>query len=324
MYKPLYTDINFEKISLVTKYNNIIEACVTMASPHLQDYKDKTYNVHLTLSLIFYTSNLVITEKNNITNETKNLTILKLDKLRHMHDNMFITDNYIIISLLSIYFDLTLMNAIQTSFGKAAFNFIKYDDEDIKYIIISRKTGKIIKSYKTNHDDYYSHIVNGFEKDGLIYLYKCTINQKFPYNEYYMDYMKSDEYFLTSTYLSCTTIDIKNNKITFQKINNEIVDYPRIDQTLCGKYFTYTYCLGSVSRKYRDAIMKINVHTGQVEKVFYKKNIIPYEVNIVTANNSNNKYVMFYAYDMDEHNGYFYITDIDLKDKIKLKDIFIL
>lgn len=209
------------------------------------------------------------------------IATIKSDHFFYMH-SFSITENYIIlfktpyrINQWKIMLGMTLAESFYWQEGVPAY-----------FIFIHRHTKEIIEIETDPFS--YLHSVNAFEKGNEVIIDLVSYDKGNPYNQFYLDNLKSDNPKLLKPNMSRFVINSQKKQCKKEILTENFVEFPRIYyKAKNGLKYEYVYSILMEGRDlFSNAIQKLNVHSGDI-KIWRKHNYYTSEPIFVAKKESS-------------------------------------
>ena len=271
------TLFDYDTLNVISRiYTNYLgnEFILGDTAPHI--ITDKNGDIYMTIVSYIAVSLYIIRIKKN-SEKREVITVLPLD-YAYVNHSYHCTENYVVVNFTPYYANTGISNFINGLLRGVSTLFAwNYNDETNKYIIINKKTGEIIKSYKVkNEKTTFFHTINAYEKKNKLHLYKSEyISNKNIFNTLLITTLFSDRYQQETTRLTETIIDTKIDKIYINNYNkNFITEFAQVNpnyktvpnryiytpSTICEKTFTSIVCVDIIKKKIITRWDNVNIH----------------------------------------------------------------
>lgn len=246
------------------------------------------------------------------------IATIKSDYFFYMH-SFGITENYIIllktpyrINQWKIMLGMTLAESFYWQEGAAA-----------SFILIDRHTKEITEIEADPFS--YLHSVNAFEKGNEVIVDLVTYKKGNPYNQFYLDNLRSEKPKLLKANMSRFVINSQKKRCQREILTDNFVEFPRIDyEAKNGIEYQYVYSILMEGEDlFSNAIQKLNVHTGHI-KIWRKSGYYTTESIFVAkkeAKLEDEGVLLFIAYNSVTQNSSLFI--LDAQTMVETAEVFL-
>lgn len=200
-------------------------------------YADEINNTYIGLSVSYKNqrygevSYTVYSIDNTLTQKT--ISVIHRNELRYMH-TFCVTQNYIILIFCPL-----IAQTNNVSLGITAFikNFTWMPEKNTEFLVIDRKSGKLIKKYSLG-SFFCLYQINAFEDNGKIILDLATYHDSEILTNYYVNRLKIEP----QQSAIATRYTLSEHEIVWSEIiNRQPIDYVAINSNYIGKKYDYIY-----------------------------------------------------------------------------------
>lgn len=185
----------------------------------------------------------------------------------YMH-SASMTENYIVVMLAPVQIKFLTL-AVSMCLGDA---INVPDGEEVKYVVVSRKTGGVVKTYSSEFL-FAMHSVNAFEKDGdLILDLCCTLNVD-EISTADMSPVRDKKLEIDASLFRCTLHDIASDigkaQVLSRAVSSRMLfensgDFPIVSPRFLRKEYRFMYSTGPHEGVLCGSLRKTDVTTGKI------------------------------------------------------------
>jgi len=228
---------------------------VTTAHPHVSDAL--LYNLVLSMGpLNFYK----IIKYNIQTKKTETICKIPIRKPAYIH-SIGMSSNYFVIA----HYPYT-SNTIDFVIKNIPFieNFKWRPGQQVKFIIVSKKDGKVVHEIKT--DPFFSfHFINTFEEDGTLVFDLVAYPDAGIIDSFYLNNLSNLNEKLKDSELLRFKFDLKSKTLQKFVITSQSLELPKIDDRYLQKHYDHVYAVGVSAegpKQFYDQLIKVNINSG--------------------------------------------------------------
>ncbi|TVQ00905.1 MAG: carotenoid oxygenase family protein [Balneolaceae bacterium] len=211
-----------------------------------------------------------------------------------------------------------VVNPLKIIFHAKPFieNYVWKPKRGTRIFIFDRKTGKLVKQFKT--DPFFAfHHVNAFEKGTDLYFDIVSYPDPEIIQSFYLDRITSEEKKLPGGEFRRYHADLSGKKeITYRTLSDEAIELPRFDYNHYNmdSNYQFVYSVGvnkSGNSSFYDQIVKNDLKTGEA-KIWYEENCFPGEpVFLPAPNRKSEDDGVNLSVVLDEKNGNSFLLILD-------------
>lgn len=238
------------------QFSDNIEGQMTLAHPQLDVNTGEIFNINIQIgkTCIYHVYKVM---PGSLKREI--IKTLKCNELFYMH-SFSITKNHIILFKTPLHLNkwkIILDDTISRSFYLKN-NFCSY------FVVINRHTGE---THEVETDPFVClHSINSFEQNNEIFLDLACYNVGNPYENFYLDNLKSNHPKLMKAQARRYVLDLSKKQCKMETLSNKHIEFPRINyKAKNGSNYNYAYMAYIVNNNdlFLNAILKLNIESGE-------------------------------------------------------------